>query len=75
MYEIDSVAPTVCKLMGVSPPLGSTAEPIREILEVTDRLEGGEVQKVLLYAPDAIGEWIFQKHKENFKQVIEKSFR
>ncbi len=72
MYGIDSVAPTVCGLMGVQPPRGSTAEPINEILEeVEETLAGEPVEKALLYAPDAIGEWLYQMYRDEFKGVIE----
>jgi hypothetical protein len=72
MYGIDSVAPTICSLMGVQPPRGSTAEPIAELLEEGRRSLGGEpVEKALLYAPDAIGEWLYQMHRDEFKGVLE----
>jgi len=71
MYGIDSVAPTVCSLMGVQPPRGSTAEPIAQLLEEGRKALGGEpVEKALLYAPDAIGEWLYQMHREEFKGVL-----
>jgi len=72
MYGIDSVAPTICSLMGVQPPRGSTAEPIAELLEEGRRVLGGEpVEKALLYAPDAIGEWLYQMYRDEFKGVLE----
>jgi len=72
MYGIDSVAPTVCSLMGVQPPRSSTAEPIAELLKCAEETLGGEpVEKTLLYAPDAIGEWLYQMHREEFTGVIE----
>jgi len=44
MYHIDSVTPTVCALMGIETPKGSSAKPIREILEATN---GEKVEKIL----------------------------
>ena len=71
MYGIDSVAPTICSLIGVQPPRGSTAEPIAELLEEGRRVLGGEpVEKALLYAPDAIGEWLYQMYRDEFKGVL-----
>ena len=65
------MAPTVCSLMGVQPPRGSTAEPIAELLEEGRKALGGEpAEKALLYAPDAIGEWLYQMHREEFKGVL-----
>ena len=70
MYNIDSVTPTVCALLGIDPPVGSSATSIKEILEAAD---SKKMEKILLYAPDAIGEWLFQKHKEEFVEVIKEA--
>ncbi len=65
------MAPTVCGLMDVQPPRGSTAEPIAELLKYMEEGLGGEpVEKALLYAPDAIGEWLYQMHRDEFRGVI-----
>lgn len=67
MYGIDSVTPTVCSLMKIQPPRGASAQPITEIIKAS---KGKTIKKVLLYAPDAIGEWLFQAHKDEFKDVM-----
>jgi len=67
MYGIDSVAPTISTLMRFNPPKGSTAKPIKEIIEAS---KGKTIKKALLFAPDAIGEWLFQAYKPAFKDVI-----
>ena len=67
MYGIDSVTPTVSKLMGFKPPEGASAKPIEEIIKAA---KGKTIKKALLFAPDAIGEWLFQAHKPEFKDVI-----
>lgn len=70
MYGIDSVTPTVCALMKIKPPKGASAKPAKEILEAA---KGKQIEKILLFAPDAIGEWLFQAHKEEFVEVIEEA--
>ena len=70
MIGIDSVTPTVCSFMGIDPPVGSSAKPIKEILEAA---KGKRIEKTLLYAPDAIGEWLFQAHKDEFSDVIKEA--
>ena len=67
MYSIDSVTPTVCKLMKIAPPSGASATPIKEIIQAS---KGKTIKKALLYAPDAIGEWLFQAHKDEFKDIV-----
>ena len=70
MYSLDSVTPTVCTLMGIDPPTGSSAPSIKEIIEAA---KGRKMEKVLLFAPDAIGEWLFQKHRDEFAEVIKEA--
>ncbi len=53
--------------MRIDPPAGSSAKPIEEIIEAA---EGKRIDKTLFYAPDAIGEWLFQAHKDEFSDVI-----
>jgi hypothetical protein len=56
MYSIASVTPTICSLMGIEPPRESTPPPISTVVSAASKiLGGGSVEKVLVYAPDAIG--------------------
>jgi hypothetical protein len=72
VYGIDSVTPTISKIMKIPIPIGSTAKPINEILTATKNIIGNNtIEKMLLYAPDAIGEKLFQEYKNEFKHVIE----
>ena len=70
MYCLDSVTPTLCELMKVRLPKGASAPPIKEVTSIA---KGKTVEKTLLYAPDAIGEWLFQAYKPEFKEVIEEA--
>jgi predicted AlkP superfamily pyrophosphatase or phosphodiesterase len=70
MYSLDSVTPTICELMNVRPPKGSTTNIISE---VTSEAMNNTIKKALLYAPDAIGEWLFQAHRYEFKDVIKEA--
>ncbi len=55
-YTIASVAPTLCALMGVSSPNGSTTGAVRSVLSEAGRVfGGGSAEKFLLFAPDAMG--------------------
>ncbi len=67
MHNLDSITPTLCELMKVRPPRGAKAQPIRD---VTRKAKGKTIEKTLLYAPDAIGEWLFQSYKPEFNEVI-----
>ncbi|MFO7626024.1 MAG: hypothetical protein R6V62_02040 [Candidatus Fermentibacteraceae bacterium] len=53
---IASVAPTLCALMGIPAPHGSTAGVVRDAVSEADRVFGdGSVEKCLVFAPDAMG--------------------
>lgn len=70
MYSLDSVTPTICELMEVAYPKGASAKPITKLISEAQKLGEGPVRKALLYAPDAIGEWLYQANIEEFKPVI-----
>jgi predicted AlkP superfamily pyrophosphatase or phosphodiesterase len=53
--------------MHIRLPIGVTALSIKE---VTRKAEGKIIEKALLYAPDAIGEWLYQANKPEFSDVI-----
>ena len=62
----------ICKLMKIRAPSGSDAEPINKVVEAAENILGGEkIEKAFLFAPDALGEWLFQKYKDDFNVVIE----
>jgi hypothetical protein len=71
MYGIESVTPTVCQLFNVTLPEGVDSKPVAEVVKAADELlKGRPVEKALLYAPDAIGEWLYQTHRNEFKPVL-----
>jgi len=56
--------------MKVRLPRGASAPPIKNLTNIPKRKT---IEKTLIYAPDAIGEWLFQAHKPEFKEVIEEA--
>jgi hypothetical protein len=50
-------------------PGGASAPPIKRIMDEADKI--GIIDNVLLYAPDAIGERLFQDYREWFEPVIQ----
>lgn len=67
---IASVAPTLCALMGVPAPQGSTAEVLREaVLEAGRLFGGGTAEKCLVFAPDAMGCVLAGRRPDLFDQV------
>jgi hypothetical protein len=69
MQLITSVTPTICRLMGVPPPGKSTTEVIDPVVADATRLGGLPVERVLVYAPDALGETLYKDYAEDFEGV------
>lgn len=69
--RITQTAATVARLMGFSMPEGADAP--NEILLQTAQKQWGDrpAQRALLYNPDAIALWLYQKYPELFLEVIE----
>lgn len=68
MYSLDVVTPTILDLFGIKTESKNSA--IVEIKEERNRLiEDKPVERMLLYAPDAIGEWLYQKYPKDFLPV------
>ncbi len=68
---IEQVAATVCGLLGI-PSHDGAAQPIGAVLSAADAaLDGRCADRVFLYNPDAIAQWIFEKYRAEFAPVEE----
>ena len=72
MNSIAAVTPTICGLMGVEPPRLSSAEALQRVLgDAKAKGVEGKVRKVLIYAPDALGEGIYRDYEPLYNRVKE----
>ncbi|OGD52725.1 hypothetical protein A3K81_00600 [Candidatus Bathyarchaeota archaeon RBG_13_60_20] len=72
MYGIESVTPTVCSLFKVPSPKGVSSKPVAEVLKAADGQLGGiPLERLLIYAPDAVGEWLYKAYRDEFRQVLD----
>ncbi len=71
--SLDTLAAALCYSMGITPPeKANIANP--EITEYVDSVLGGEkVDRVFMYNPDAIGQWIYEKYDGLLKKVTDKT--
>lgn len=66
---IEQVAATVCGLLDI-PSHDGAALPIAQVLSAADAAFGGKAaNRVFLYNPDAIAQWIFEKYRADFAPV------
>ena len=66
MYNIRSVCPTTAVLFGIG---AFTDAPAME--EVPALTKDGRADRVLLYNPDAVAWWIFEKYRDLFAPALE----
>jgi len=70
--DIRSVTPTLCRLMGIDPPAASNAPPLESVLDAWSlRLEAPTVDRVLVYAADAIGRVFFDNHPDLKQRLVD----
>lgn len=67
MYNIRTIAPTIASLLGI--PSFTEAAPIPEVLAKT----GGRADRVLMYNPDAVAWWVFEKYRDIFVPALQDS--
>jgi len=71
--RITQTAATVASLMGFLAPEGAD-EPNRLVLEKAEsELDGQDVRKALLYNPDAIALWLYQKYTNLFACALKEA--
>ncbi len=65
---LTSLAGTLCDIIGARRPKEAKGE-IAAIKELVDKKAGGKVDRMLLYNPDAVGQWIYEKYYNYFPCV------
>ena len=70
MKQITAITPTICRLMGIDPPKLSIEEALEIVLDAKSNIIGEHpVEKCFIYAPDAIGEKLFQMQSKEFEAI------
>ncbi|MBN2543144.1 alkaline phosphatase family protein [bacterium] len=69
LQSIASLAPTICRLMNIPPPLSSGAAIISQVINEFNLTQSKIIDKVLIYSPDAIGREFYYKHSALFQSV------
>lgn len=60
---------SLCKVMGVEPPRYSEGI-IDELVEYAlSKTDGESVDRILMYNPDAIGQWTYEKYSDKFEPM------
>lgn len=67
--SLDSVCAALSHAMGIDPP-AQAAEPAQGLCEYVDKaLDGKKADRVFMYNPDAIAQWVYEKYPQLFKEA------
>jgi len=71
--SLDTLCASLCYAMGVEPPKES--HKANEILKnyVDEKFKGEKADRIFMYNPDAIGEWIYEKYPYLFTQATDRT--
>jgi len=64
-YDISSVAATAAAMLGIAPPEHAS--------EAYDALAEHKTERMLIYNPDAVGLWLYEKYKPLFAEAEKRS--
>jgi len=68
--DLRAVTPTICRLADIEPPMAASAPMMESVIAAArERLEGRPVDRVLVYAPDAIGRVFLEARPELLKRL------
>lgn len=71
---LTTIARTITEIIGADAPKHSNNNVVDEIKKlVEEKTQSNKVDKILIYNPDAIGEWIYNKYRDRFKAVEDNS--
>ncbi|MFI3229804.1 MAG: hypothetical protein R3Y23_06585 [Bacillota bacterium] len=67
---LTTLAATLANIIETEPPKQASTTGVKEIEElVATKSTTGKVDRMLIYNPDAIGQWFYNKYKDMFKEV------
>ena len=67
--SLDTISGALCEIMGIEPPCHAKTVN-KDMVEYADKVFDGEkADRVLMYNPDAIGQWLYEKYPTLFKEV------
>ena len=71
--SLDTIAGALCEMMGIESPEGAAAGN-EEMLSYANEVFGGEkADRILMYNPDAIGQWLCEKYPYLIKETEERT--
>jgi len=67
--SLDTLCAALCQIMGIAPP-ELAASPAEELVQYADTVfDGGKADRIFMYNPDAVAQWIEDKYPQYIKNV------
>lgn len=70
--SLDSLAAALCDAIGIDPPTEAAAANSTLTEYVAKALEGKKADRIFMYNPDAIAQWVYEKYPQLAKDGMEK---
>ncbi len=71
--SLDTLCAALCYAIGIDAP-ASAAEPNKDLVSYVDNAFGGKkADRIFMYNPDAVAEWVYEKYPDFMSEVIKKS--
>lgn len=71
--SLDTITGSLCYAMGVEPPKHAAAPNEPMVRYIDEKLQGRKADRILMYNPDAIGQWIYEKYPYYVQEAMENS--
>ncbi len=69
--SLDTITGALCYAMGIEPPEHAAAPNEKLVRYIDEKLGGKKVDRILMYNPDAISQWVYRKHPYYLQEVID----
>ena len=68
-YSMETLCGALAYAMGVEPPKHAAQANPNLVSYIDEVLKGGKVDRIFMYNPDAISQWVCEKYPEYIQQV------
>ena len=69
--SLDTLTGSLCYAMGVEAPKQAAAPNKTLNAYIDQKLQGGKVDRILMYNPDAIAQWVYEKYPYFVKEAVD----
>ena len=68
--SLDTLCAALCEIAGVKAPSSANAPEEALIEYAKNALEGAKADRIFMYNPDAVAQWIYEKYPDLMREAI-----